>query len=452
MSKKRTAYKDARLIFQKRGLVLDTTENEFEQISLSNVKLKCHCMKHPSVPLEYYFTVVKSGRFGCKECKKESSVKRRDMSLVEKVDFIKSRGYTYISGDLSRVLNPLLLVCPQGHECRASINDLFRMDCVCNICNGRVTAGYWTVQKCQDWIDGIEEFKGYVVLEIKGDRVCLKCPVEHHSSYWTSWQHVYTEKTICRECYYNRENKSFWDVNKAKHLLAQYGYTMVDDTLYVSSHCRVPCYDAYGFVYMASVHYIQQGRTKFSLWKNNPYAVHNINLYCKLFRPDYEFVSQEYYGNKEFHTWKYTGDCIDDHLYDREFELKFGAFVNGNCGHPMLSKSKLEAKCQSILDKYKLMYKTQKTFEGCVYKHKLRFDFYLVLDGKEICIETDGNQHIYPAEKFGGLEGLAERQKCDRIKTQYCLDHDIILIRIPESKFKYMEDILIKELNLNTRL
>ena len=70
--------------------------------------------------------------------------------------------------------------------------------------------------------------------------------------------------------------------------------------------------------------------------------------------------------------------------------------------------------------------------------------------GEEICIETDGMQHEYPVEKFGGLEGLAERQRKDRIKNEYCMKNNIRLIRIPERYFKQMEEILIKELHLST--
>lgn len=372
------------------------------------------------------------------------------MTIEEKLAFIKERGYTYVSGDLTKILNPLVLICPDGHECVASLNDLMRMKCVCNICNGKLPPNYWTIERCQEWLDHSEIFCGYKILDLKNDRVFIKCPIETHEPYWTGWQHIYRENTVCRECYYDKENKKNWTLERAKELFKQYGYTILDESKYISSHRRVPCYDKYGFIYLASVHYILRGRVKFSLWKNNPYAVHNINLYCKLFRPDYEFISQEYYGNKKLHRWKYIGDCIDDKLYNREFDLAFGAFVNSQCGHPMLSKSKLEAKCQLILDKYKLTYKLQKTFDGCVYKNKLRFDFYLILDGEEICIETDGNQHKYPAERFGGLEGLAERQKRDQIKNQYCIEHNIRLIRIPETQFKHMEEILIKELNLNT--
>lgn len=39
-------------------------------------------------------------------------------------------------------------------------------------------------------------------------------------------------------------------------------------------------------------------------------------------------------------------------------------------------------------------------------------------------------------------------QKHDEIKTQYCIDHNIHLIRIPYWDFDNIEEILKKELNI----
>lgn len=54
-------------------------------------------------------------------------------------------------------------------------------------------------------------------------------------------------------------------------------------------------------------------------------------------------------------------------------------------------------------------------------------------------------------EKFGGLEGLLKRQQHDQIKNEYCKINNIKLIRIPESQFKHMEEILVQELHLSTQ-
>ena len=71
---------------------------------------------------------------------------------------------------------------------------------------------------------------------------------------------------------------------------------------------------------------------------------------------------------------------------------------------------------------------SQYTFDGCRYKKLLPFDFYLT--DKNICIEFDGIQHFEPVDIFGGIDALQEVQRNDSIKTNYCRDNNIQLLRI----------------------
>lgn len=95
------------------------------------------------------------------------------------------------------------------------------------------------------------------------------------------------------------------------------------------------------------------------------------------------------------------------------------------------------------LYKYNIVYITQYTFDDCKYIHKLLFDFYL--PDYNCCIEFDGEQHYEP--RFGEEEFI-KTQTRDSIKTQYCKDNNIKLIRIPYWDIKNIEKILINELNL----
>ena len=84
-----------------------------------------------------------------------------------------------------------------------------------------------------------------------------------------------------------------------------------------------------------------------------------------------------------------------------------------------------------ILDSLHINYETQKTFEDCKDKIKLRFDFYFLFNNKEYCVEVDGEQHFKPIEFWGGESAFREIRKRDRIKNNYCLLNGINLIRIP---------------------
>ena len=81
----------------------------------------------------------------------------------------------------------------------------------------------------------------------------------------------------------------------------------------------------------------------------------------------------------------------------------------------------------------------------------LRFDAYIVKDGKEICVEFDGEQHYKPIEYFDGEEGLRITQENDRAKNEYCKKNKIILIRIPYWDYNNINKILEKEIGYNDK-
>ena len=81
-----------------------------------------------------------------------------------------------------------------------------------------------------------------------------------------------------------------------------------------------------------------------------------------------------------------------------------------------------------------IIYLKQHKFDDCIYKRKLKFDFYL--PDYNMCIEYDGKQHFQIIEHFGGEKRLKETQIKDKIKTEYCINNNIQLIRI-----KYNQNI-----------
>ncbi len=116
-------------------------------------------------------------------------------------------------------------------------------------------------------------------------------------------------------------------------------------------------------------------------------------------------------------------------------------------GCPLCKISKGEMKINNYLQNNKILFKNQKTFHNCrsLKNNLLKFDFYLI--DYNICIEYDGEFHYIPLfnnEKY--QENLIKTQYHDKIKTQYCLDNNIKLIRIPYWEFNNIETILEKEI------
>ena len=77
---------------------------------------------------------------------------------------------------------------------------------------------------------------------------------------------------------------------------------------------------------------------------------------------------------------------------------------------------------------------------------ELPFDFYI--PDLNITIEYDGRQHYEIIDYFGGLDGFIDTKIRDTIKTIYCKENNIKLIRIPYWDFDKIEKILEKELKV----
>ena len=129
----------------------------------------------------------------------------------------------------------------------------------------------------------------------------------------------------------------------------------------------------------------------------------------------------------------------------------------GICGCRYCSKdkgttrSKGEIETANVLDSYRIRYVEQKIFDNCKDKTYLPFDFYLM--DYNILIEFDGEQHYFVV-RFNGMSqedaenNFIEIQKHDCIKTRYCLDNNIQLIRIPYTERGNVKFYLQKQLPL----
>lgn len=84
---------------------------------------------------------------------------------------------------------------------------------------------------------------------------------------------------------------------------------------------------------------------------------------------------------------------------------------------------------KSILDENNVKYDYNHRFDDCRNALPLPFDFYL--PDYNTCIEYDGIQHFQLVEHFGGQEEFERRKVNDNIKTNYCIDKNINLIRLP---------------------
>lgn len=127
-----------------------------------------------------------------------------------------------------------------------------------------------------------------------------------------------------------------------------------------------------------------------------------------------------------------------------DFEQVSSSHLSG-AGCPHCSESKGEKKISKFLDLNEIEYIRQKKFDGCVgVRYRLPFDFYL--PEYRTAIEFDGKQHYEPMEFFGGLESYNRLKVNDKIKSDYCEDNYIDLIRIRYDQIDRVFDILKESL------
>lgn len=104
-------------------------------------------------------------------------------------------------------------------------------------------------------------------------------------------------------------------------------------------------------------------------------------------------------------------------------------------GCPICKESKGEKKISMFLKSVDILFEKEKILDN-----NLRIDFYIPL--LNLAIEYDGIQHYEIVEHFGGEQEFKNRIERDVLKNEYCLKHNIKLIRIPYWEYNNIEHIL----------
>ena len=114
-----------------------------------------------------------------------------------------------------------------------------------------------------------------------------------------------------------------------------------------------------------------------------------------------------------------------------------------SCG--CLKQSHGEYIIEQLLKQYNIPYEKEYRFEDCKDKKPLPFDFYI---NKTYLIEYDGDIHFFHKNNgWNNENNLNLVQLHDKIKTNWCLENNIPLIRIP---YTHLEEITIEDLKLET--
>lgn len=244
------------------------------------------------------------------------------------------------------------------------------------------------------------------------------------------------------------KNNKPMEQDKAFEKFIEYGYIPLEN--YTNNMVKIPCLDSEGYIVMIarnSLGRVQQYQ-RFSITANPDYYVSNMNLYGQ--KNNIPSIVLDYNPSKT----KNHVDILCRCSCGKEFVCdanNWKRLDKTRCNSCTSKLSNIEKIIQDYLIENNVEFISQKRFEECKDIRTLPFDFYLPLFN--ICIEVDGEQHYTEHSKFyqksrGSIE---DRIKKDNIKTQYCIENNIELIRIKYSEVRnnQYKNILINKLNIH---
>lgn len=115
------------------------------------------------------------------------------------------------------------------------------------------------------------------------------------------------------------------------------------------------------------------------------------------------------------------------------------------CNSCKSRESNGERLIRKYLEGNNIRYESQKWFNDCRDVYPLPFDFYL--EDYNMIIEFDGKQHF--EDRNGFAYPLEKTQMHDSIKTKYCNDNGIFLLRIPYWEINKIEKIIDEHIYLH---
>lgn len=255
----------------------------------------------------------------------------------------------------------------------------------------------------------------------------LKFLCSKHGEFEISWNTVYSNHAGCRLCGNDTiKEKNSYTLEEYIEIAKEKGYEYVSGEYDGSGSNSITIKDSDGYLYNPSIRSLLRDKVPFPVTNFNNHSIHNIKLYMKKNKMNYELLSTEYkYGTKLILKCEKHG----------EFELSWSNGILQGYGCPSCSGSKYELKTIEFLTSSKIEFQTQKRFKDCKGdKSCLPFDVFI--PSMNMCIEVDGKQHYVSLPHFEKTISFEKRQQYDQIKNQYCIDNDILLLRLPYTEFE----------------
>lgn len=255
--------------------------------------------------------------------------------------------------------------------------------------------------------------------------------------------HIYSDTyCLCNKCS-KLQQTSISNRNYRKKYIKDIqnaGYRILDKNVKLQSNKPVEVEEVAtgyrGFIYPNTVKNYKK-LLVFSLHTNKKNLIYNLNIFAKA--QGCNTVVTELVDSDNYATQRIKCQCgICHNLFIttyRAFSVYNGKWYCDNCTSRI---SKNEKKVQTYLEQHEIQYIKEFRINACKDDKPLPFDFYLT--DYNCFIEVDGEQH-YKIVKYGNetdeiaQKRLLKTKEHDNIKTEYCNNWNIPLLRLPYWEF-----------------
>ena len=282
--------------------------------------------------------------------------------------------------------------------------------------------------------------------------ICDYCGKEYEVVYCDYNNREDKTKDVCgRKCralkqYENSKSKrAKYQFDKAREICDMYNYQLLtseDEYTAVNMDVKFIC-KKHGLQTIPLYNLIHGHECYFCSYEkrgeNSRHSIEYVQTIIESYNNNQLLNPEDYLGSNIHNLKIKCGSC------GRVYETSFSDYVSNmqiRCKSCAQSESNGEMRIRVFLEKNNINFTQEKTFDDCVDKRRLPFDFYL--PEYNLIIEFDGQHHFYET----GRGNLEITKKHDEIKNQYCKTNGIDLLRIPYWHGNGLENILIKQLNL----
>jgi len=264
----------------------------------------------------------------------------------------------------------------------------------------------------------------------------IKCRHNECGHIWETTPSVFLSGSRCPQCAIETKTKSHEDFTEEVYNLIENEYTFLDE--YVNAKTKIKCrHNECGHIWKISPNAFLRGRRcpvcviKETIKTNQQFIKEVYNLV----KNEYTFL-EPYKGSKNKIKCKHN-EC------GYEWEVQPRNFLFGTrC--PKCNSSKGEKRIMKYLEENNLKFKREYYFNDLTVKSYLPFDFAIKQNGRILfLIEYDGVQHFDPNNYFHKTEkSFGYGKYKDRVKTAYCINNNIPLLRIPYFKKHLIEELI----------